>query len=185
MMSISAPKQAIRRLHTAQSTRWFYGDPHAFLPCRLYNPGIFSRMSLLLVGHDLSLQPSDRVFRPRQGGIGSLLTAIFRAAFSRSLPHLGPFEIPPSGRDSRGAGAATDGAHCSRTAGLFVRFAVRALRSGDLRLAGPKRSADRDPAPETLWNHDLLSNQIINHAMEIMCEEYFDDIVPKVCLGDK
>ena len=159
MMSISAPKQAIRRLHTAQSTRWFYRDPHAFLPCRLYNPGIFSRMSLLLVGHDLSLQPSDRVFRPRQGGIGSLLTAIFRAAFSQCFTHLIFFEIPSSGWGSRKVGIATDGVLRLRSAGLSVRFTMRVLRSGDLRLAFPKMAAGRDLTPETLSNHDLLSSQ--------------------------
>lgn len=58
---------------------------------------------------------------------------LFLEAFRTS----GPVEIPPSGRGSRGAGAATDGAHRPRTAGLFVRFAVRALRPGDLHLAGP------------------------------------------------
>lgn len=54
---------------------------------------------------------------------------------------------------------------------------VRALRSGDLRLAGPTGAAGRNSTQGTLWNHVLLSNQITNHAMKIRCQEYFDAVV--------
>lgn len=53
---------------------------------------------------------------------------------------------------------ATDGALRLSSAGLSVRFTMRVLRSGDLRLAVPKRAAGRDLTPETLANHDLLSS---------------------------
>ena len=44
-------------------------------------------------------------------------------------------------------------------ASLSVRFTMRVLRSGDLRLAVLKMAAGRDLTPETLSDHDLLSSQ--------------------------
>lgn len=45
---------------------------------------------------------------------------------------------------------------------------MRVLRSGDLRLAVPKRAAVRDLTPETLSNHDLLSSPITNLVIKIL-----------------